>query len=241
MQKFLLEWSDNYKQMLSQIPLFDSSISKNFTTQQKQYFAKIFYHARGHFHDFLWYVANHATDKETKDIVIENISEEFNSSAASHEQLYIAFAESLDVDISNELVNQENYLPWIKAFNKKHLQWLHTHDAEERFAAFSAYELLDNIDYTSLLNLVKSFDISNKGQIFFKIHAKVMHFDTTSSKLQAIWNSNPQKVKIAFDFIGDHQLAMWSSMHNAINNYKENLYSIKHYDSSQNLATAEYA
>lgn len=94
---------------------------------------------------------------------MKNISEELNSSSKSHEQLYIEFANSVGANLEKELIDEENYLPFLQDFNRGHLKWLHAHDADERFAALSAYERLDNIDYVYLMNMVESLNISSSG------------------------------------------------------------------------------
>lgn len=101
---FLSDWDNDYKKSTSGIDLFNQALTSLWTPQQKILFAKTFYHARGHFYHFLWFLGNFSTDKETKDIVLINLSEEFNSSAMSHEQMYIQFAESLGTSLENEIL-----------------------------------------------------------------------------------------------------------------------------------------
>jgi hypothetical protein len=209
---FINSWDICYKSSIEQIDIFKPELTSQWSEKQKQCFAKIFYHARGHFHDFLWYVGNHATDKETKDIILKNISEELNGSAKSHEQMYLEFAKSVGSDVSDEFVTEKNYIDEIKKFNHGHLEWLSNHDADERFVAFAAYERLDNIDYSYLLNLVQSLQVSGKGQIFFKVHASVEHFAPTENKLEHIWNSSDNKLKKSFEFIANHQIHMWKTI-----------------------------
>ena len=175
-----------------------------------------FFHARGHFHDFLWYVGNHATDKETKDIVLKNIAEELNGAAMSHEQMYFEFAKSVGADVSEEFISEETYLQFVKQFNHGHMRWLHLHDSDERFGAFAAYERLDNVDYAKLLQLVKELNVSNKVKVFFKVRSLVEHFSPTKVKLQGIWDVSSNKVKESFEFIGKHQINMWKMLSNEI-------------------------
>ena len=211
-EEFLEEWDKTYKLRAKTIAMFAPELVSKWSKEQKQRFALIFYHARGHFHDFLWYMGNHATDKETKDIVLKNIAEELNSSAMSHEQMYFEFAKSLDVDVSDEFINEQHYLGYIKSFNHGHMQWLHTHDAEERLGAFAAYERLDNIDYANLLELVIALGVSKKGQVFFKVHSLVEHFAPAAEKIKAVWDKDQEKIKASFNFIGDHQIKMWQNI-----------------------------
>jgi pyrroloquinoline quinone (PQQ) biosynthesis protein C len=187
LEEFLKAWDGNYKQEVKKISIFQPSLTEKWTSQQKIYFAKIFYHARGHFHEFLWLLGNFSDDKETKELVLKNIAEEFNSSSLSHEQMYLNFAESVGAELDEEIIEQTSYLPCIKKFNKGHLRWLKNHDSDSRFAAFSAYERLDNLDYVLLWQLAKSLGVSNKGMIFFKVHMRAGHFQTTEAKLNSLW------------------------------------------------------
>ena len=211
-KEFLDNWEVKYREEASRIRLFQPSLTSEWTEAQKTLFAYVFYHARGHFHDFLWYVGSHADDKETKDIVLKNIAEEFNSSARSHEQLYIDFADSVGADTRNALICDKYHMQFVKDFNHNHLKWLHEHSPDYNFAALAAYEKLDNLDYANLLVLVKSLNVTNKGQIFFKIHSVVEHFAPTYDKLSRIWDESPDAVKKAFAFIGENQLNMWSKL-----------------------------
>ncbi|WP_164503850.1 iron-containing redox enzyme family protein [Rickettsiales endosymbiont of Stachyamoeba lipophora] len=219
---FLNNWDANYQNKVRAIDLFKPQLTSKWAWEQKAYFCKIFYHARGHFHEFLWYLGNHAEDKSTKDMVLHNMAEEFNGSARSHEQLYLDFAETLGVKLDKELIEEESYLPCIKEFNKEHLRWLHTNDHNARLSAFSAYERLDNIDYINLLKLVDSMGVNKKGQIFFKVHALVKHFETTEKELQDIWNHTPEKVIQGFNFISEHQIKMWHNLSNEVFNLNKN-------------------
>jgi hypothetical protein len=87
-----------YIEKLKQIALFDPKKSSLLSLEQKQLFCKVFYHLRGHFHDFLWVMGNFLPNEGLKQIVLTNISEEFGM-RCSHEQLYVRFAEALGVDM----------------------------------------------------------------------------------------------------------------------------------------------
>ncbi len=179
---------------------------------------KLFYHARGHFHDFLWYVGNFAPDHKQRQKVLANIAEEFGSSK-SHEQLYFEFAQAVGTDLSKEVVGGENYLPFIREFNKGHLDYLHTHDWDGCLCAFAAYERLDNVDYRDLYILAKAICENESALTFFKVHAFVKHFDMADQgDLQRIWNASPEKLKNAFEFIADHQAKMWKALSGSIEN-----------------------
>jgi len=219
LQNFLNDLDQDYTSMQNTIPLFNPQKTCKWTVEQKIYFAKVFYHVRGYFHNFLWYMGNHAPDAEFKKIVLHNIAEEFSINGRSHEQLYIDFAKSVGADLSTEFYNEDHHLPFIKEFNKQHLKWLSTHDWPSCVAAFSAYERLDNIDYAKLLELAKSLGTEKRGLVFFNVHIVVEHFETTLNTLIAIWENNEEKIKEAFNFIREHQIKMWNNLSDAIFNY----------------------
>ncbi len=216
---FLEEWDQDYIAKQNDIPLFDPQLTGKWSAEQKKYFAKVFYHARGHFHGFLWYMGNHAPDAESKKMVLHNIAEEFSLNGRSHEQLYIDFAKSLGADLSNEFANEEHHLPFIKDFNKGHLEWLSTHDWPSCMAAFSAYERLDNVDYSKLVELAKSLGAQKRGLVFFNVHIVVEHFETTLNSVIDIWKNNQEIIKEAFNFVKEHQITMWKNLSNTMFNY----------------------
>lgn len=218
LQSFLDGWDKKYLEEVSKIPLFDQNLTKNWSEKQKSDFIKIFYHVRGHFHDFLWYMGNHAPDKKSKEIILKNMLEEFGEDKKSHEQLYLSFAKSMNVDLCQEIASDENYLSFLRDFNKGHLEWLSKHDWESDFCAFSAYERLDNIDYSNLLNLIKSFK-TNSDLLFFNVHIQVKHFDATWDLIVTTYQNNQNKLKNAYNFIAEHQVNMWKKLSSAMFEY----------------------
>ena len=215
-QNFLHGWDNDYKNNISKINLFNENLTCSLPQQKKIYFVKAFYHIRGHFHDFLWYMGNHAPDTKIKKIILGNIGEEFGGNYGSHESLYYDFAESLGVDIKKEIADETTYENYIIEFNKGHLKWLYEHDWTGCLAAFSAYEHLDNVDYTALSKLAANLGTSNKGLIFFKVHENVKHFEPLNDFLITAWIEFPEKVKEGFNFIGKHQLKMWTNLSDKI-------------------------
>ena len=210
--EFVNQWSQSYQNEMKKIPLFNTAKTQQWTQEQKSYFAKVFYHARGHFHDFLWYMGNIAPDKTSKNIILQNLSEEFGGSGRSHETLYFNFAKSLNLDLRDEFVKQTHYLNFVREFNYGHLQWLAEHDWDSCLSTFAAYEKLDNVDYQYLFLLAKNLGVEGDGLLFFAVHKQVQHFETTLEPLIRIWSSNRQKVEEAFDFISTHQLQMWQNL-----------------------------
>src|SRR3989344_2924778 len=112
LNQFLENWDLVQREEHGRIPLFNPSLTKTLTSSEKSHFVKVFYHLRGHFHDFLWFIANHAPNAEAKQTILDNINEELGGNKKSHEQLYFDFANSLGVDLMDEVVNQTSYLPF---------------------------------------------------------------------------------------------------------------------------------
>ncbi|WED44451.1 iron-containing redox enzyme family protein [Legionella cardiaca] len=215
--KFLEKIDDSYRQRMHMISLFDKTRTSKLSDGKKNFFAGVFYHLRGHFIEFMWYVANFSNDEYTKKIILENIHEELGPGTRfSHEKLYENFAKECQVDIHDEIVNETHYLPFAKEFNKGHLRWLATHDADERLATFAAYERLDNIDYHYLTGFAQSLNLSSSASAFFHVHMHVEHFESTIGKLAPIWEHSEDKVKNSFNFIYSHQLKMWEDFSDII-------------------------
>jgi pyrroloquinoline quinone (PQQ) biosynthesis protein C len=208
-----------YTRKLKKIALFDTQKTKLLSPDQKKIFCKVFYHIRGHFHDFLWIMGNFLPNEELKQIVLSNIAEEFGV-RCSHEQLYVRFAEALGIDMIEEIKEETHNLEFAKAFNRGHKEWLLNHDWEYKMCAFSAYERLDNVDYPHLLDFAKTFGLSDYDLSFFRVHTVVRHFESTEGQISKIWEKNKEKVIPAFYFIYNHQLLMWSALSDVIFNYQ---------------------
>lgn len=213
-----LQFSDmNYHNSLKSIPLFDPQMTTHWDALQKKQFASIFYHLRGHFINFAWYIANFSSDEQVKKIILNNIQEELGlGNRFSHELLYKRFAQECNVDIHDEIVNETSYLPFAKEFNKSHLRWLSQHQHDERLAAFSAYERLDNLDYPPLCAMAKSLNLSQHALAFFNVHTHVNHFDSTIELILPIWVKEPHKIINSFNFIYSHQYNMWCALSNLV-------------------------
>lgn len=213
--QFLIEVDQRYRQEMLLIPLFSSR--KPFTQKQKKIFAAVFYHLRGHFINFLWYIGNFSENVELKKIIINNISEELGiDSRLSHEKLYERFAQDCGVDIKDEIVNEIHYLPFAREFNKAHLRELRNQDEAGQVVILAAYERLDNIDYIYLTQLAKRFLVSSSATAFFRVHVNVEHFHPLKENLISIWNDSPEKIKKGFLFTYSHQLRMWQQLSDLI-------------------------
>jgi pyrroloquinoline quinone (PQQ) biosynthesis protein C len=221
---FLIKWDKDYHHNIAHLPIFDKNQTSKWTVAQQQYFVKTFYHVRGHFHDVLWYMGNFAPNKEMKELILENIRDEFNGNAMSHEYLYILFAKAVGVDLEQEFVKEESYLPFIKEFNHGHINWLRSHDWDERLACFAALERLDNLDYKRGKAIAESLRLKNSDLVFFNVHIQVEHFSPIFNYIQNIWNSNPKKIQLAFSFIMRHHATMWDKLSKAIFNYQDDIH-----------------
>lgn len=209
---FLINWDITYENEIKNIKLFNEQYNHNLSKEQKAYFVKAFYHIRGHFHDFLWYMGNHAPDVQIKEIILNNMAEEFGGNYGSHEKLYYIFAESMNINIQEEIINETTYENYILQFNKGHLTWLRNHDWFGCLAAFAAYEHLDNIDYKFLSLLANNLGASSRGITFFKVHEKISHFVPLHDLLVKAWNNASDAIIEGFNFIGSHQLKMWHEL-----------------------------
>jgi len=206
---FLKKWEDDYIEATSHNPLFNLTKVSALTHGQKKFFVRAFYHARGNFYKFLWFMGSLAPSKEFKDVILANIEEEFGGSRKSHEQLYIEFAASLDVDLSEEIMFGRTNLRFIDDFNQEHISWLFHNNWDSKWSAFSAYERLDNVDYKNLYRTVSGFGLPSKSMKFFEVHRAVKHYQRASSLLEEIWERDANIVRSGFYFIGRHQAKMW--------------------------------
>lgn len=221
LQQFLEEWDYCYNKKVAMLPLFDVSKTKLWTNEQRQYFVKTFYHIRGHFHEFLWYLGNFAPDKKCKDMVLQNIQDELGDRGMSHEKLYHIFAEELGVDLTNEMIEGETNLPFIREFNKGYIRWMHQHNWPMRVSAFAALERLDNVDYANTKAIAESLGVQGRALAFFNVHMNSKHFETVLIEgFYDAWKEDPEKVKYAFNFVSDYQSNAWRMLSDEINNYQ---------------------
>lgn len=216
---FLQELDNDYQRRLSAIPLFQPQRTALWNREQRRLFASVFYHIRGYFINFAWYIANFSQDALVKQLILDNIAEEIGlPNKFSHEMLYARFAKACDVDIKQEIVDQTHLLPFVKEFNRQHLLWLSENQPEHFIALFAAYEKLDNLDYLYLVKLGESLALSQHEIAFFNVHVHVNHFDSAEHLLKNLWENNPEMVKTAFHFIYNHQYKMWCDLSNYLFN-----------------------
>lgn len=209
LQRFIQDWRHAYTQQVLTLPLFNE---RKWHDDEIIKFILLFYHARGHFDRFLWVVGSLAETWEQKRVVLANIEDEFGGNGRSHEQLYFDFGSQFKLNLFDELAGERSNLDFLKGFNHGHIQWLARHGANHRWAAFSAYETLDNVDYENLYQLAMRFGATGSGLTFFKVHRGIGHYDVAKPILQEIWRADAKAVESGFNFIGQHQLQLWRNL-----------------------------
>lgn len=218
--KFLSAWDLNYNEKLNKINLFNQELTSQWSSVQKQLFVKLLYHQRAHFDDVLWYMGCFAPDAKTKEVILENIRDEFGGNGPSHEKLYLDFAENIGLDLTYELLEEKSYYPFLREYNLGHLKWLRENDWNHRLAAFAALERLDNLDYVVLRNVAISLGASKTSLVFFNVHICVAHFEEIEQygAFTELWQKDPDVVRHAFNFIGNYQIGIWEKISYAIFN-----------------------
>ncbi|MES2225561.1 MAG: iron-containing redox enzyme family protein [Patescibacteria group bacterium] len=223
MAMFLSNWAEEYLLQTQQNRLFEntSSEARGWSDRQKETFVALLYHARGHFYRFLWHLANQASLEQRK-VVFENIRDELGGeSYAPHEVLFSRFAAEFGTDVQKEMFGRTALWDhFLAGFNDGHLRFILTHESDANWAFFSAYELLDNVDYVNLLNLAKAMGACKPEALeFFEVHIGSTHHEETRRLLSDIWVANPDSVREAFAFIAQHQLRMWRGIESVIMPY----------------------
>ena len=211
LQEYVKNWKKEYNSRAEKLKIFTPG-SIVWDVENKTKFVKIFYHARGNFYELLWFLGSLAPNYEIKKTILTSIGEEFGGKNQSHEEYYFDFAIELGVDIKKEIIEKKYYIHTVKEFNHNFLKQIITQNYSVAWSIYSAYELLDNLDYSNLLELVQSFGVSARALRFFTIHAKVAHFETTEELLQKIWDRDRGLVTKGFDFIMENQLTMWDEL-----------------------------
>ena len=211
LSNYISEWVAGHKDNSSMLKIFDPEFIRSFNPEQKQHFVLTFYHLRGNFYRFLWYLGSISPSKPYKDVIIKNISEEFGHTL-SHEDWYLEFAADFDVDLKSEILKPKFNFDWVQGFNDAHLDYILISDFDLAWSAFGAYEKLDNADYDNLYNLAVNLGSSKRGLVFFDIHRNVEHYEAIDPLLQLIWDRDPEIVKQGFEFIGEHQINMWNRL-----------------------------
>lgn len=213
LNEFLKNWDKNYQSKIEKIPVFNSANTTQLSLSKKQLFVTMLYHQRGHFGEVLWYLGNVAPNPQAKKMILDNIQDEFGNHGPSHEKLYLMFAKSLGIDLSNEALEEKFYLPFLREYNQGHLWWLRKHSWDHNLAAFAALERLDNVDYIFLKSVAESFQVKSTDLVFFNAHIHVKHYENmVDENFMKLWKEKSGLVKECFDFIGNYQLEIWKKI-----------------------------
>lgn len=217
LQLFLETWDKNYNKKINQIDLFKQELTNSWNNEQKQIFVKLLYHQRAHFGQVLWNLGNFAPNYTARELILENIRDEFGKHGISHEKLYLDFAKQMGVDLTYELIEEKFYPSFLREYNNGHLRWLLEHDWDHNLSAFAALERLDNVDYVNLLNVAKTLGATKRDLVFFNVHIHVTHFDNIEkSSFGDLWKEKPDIVKNCFNFIGNYQIDIWKKISDAV-------------------------
>ena len=227
---YLLLKVDQYNSKMSELRLFSRTNTLDWL--QKQTFAIVFYHIRGHFSELIWLLGNFAPSVEYKQILLQNIAEEFGGTGISHEQMYLNFVNSFISTIRIEIAYENlqklyedssattfNRCNIAKRFNTKHQDFLKSSSSwASKWALFCTYEYLDKVDYDFLLKMLKNrlSDVNGVDFTFFEVHARADHFHDTRQLLEKSWFHEPQEVKKGIDFTLNTQLTMWTQLSESV-------------------------
>lgn len=223
---FLTAWDTRYQSVVQQNSLFHAHTTAQWSSEQKKRLVGYLYHIRGHFHQLLWEMGNTAPTASFKEMIIDNIRDEFGENGLSHEVLYYLFARHFGVDLRLELLDGHYYADFIRRYHDTLLRWFKLAEWEAKLSAFAAIERLDNIDYTYLLGLATSLDTLNPRETaFFYIHMNVVHFsDKMKDALVTIWSKNRGIVEESFEIVLTVQTAMWQSLFDHIHENSQGVY-----------------
>lgn len=218
LSSFLEEWDNYYLNLVKDIELFDPEKTKNWNKKQVEHFVRTFYHVRGHFHEFLFFLANFAPDNEGKEMVLKNITDEIGLNHISHEKLYHIFAEQLGVEIlHSEMIEEKTNLTFIKEFNKGYINALSDVSWSDKVSAFAALERLDNVDYNNTKLIAESLGVTGTGLTFFNVHMNSKHFDhVLEDCFREAWEEDSKSCKNNFYFVADYQSKMWQQLSDEI-------------------------
>lgn len=211
---FLIAWDKRYQAIIQHNPLFHAPTTTRWSNAQKERLVGYLYHIRGHFHQLLWEMGNSAPTASFKEMIMDNIRDEFGGSGLSHEVLYYLFAQHFGLDLRLELLDNQYYAEFIRRYQDTVLRWFKLAEWDAKLCAFAAIERLDNIDYTQLLGLATSLDNLNPRETaFFYIHMNVAHFsDKMKDALMLIWSKNRGIVEESFEIVLTVQTAMWQAL-----------------------------
>lgn len=219
------------------IPLFNFDCVKGWDKEKKHKFVSNLYHARGHFDRQLFQrTALCSTSKSDKLKKLEDICDELGIEfdgkdgiqglltgakttvriVKSHEQLFLEFAKDVNCSIKQE-VSSYKQPAYLEEYNETMVKLLTNESELIREVSFSAYELLDNIDYHKLFEIAVILGATKKGLVFFDIHRHSNHFEKTKEKLMTFWERDELACKQIFEQVFKIQSKMWTQLSININ------------------------
>ena len=210
-------WDESYTQALHQIPMFDPEVTARWSPAQRQYFAAAFYHVRGHFGEVLWELGNVLPTGKLKNIVLDNIREEFGGDGPNHRSLYVDICKELGIDLTREHLENKYNFSWIRQYNEVQVRAAHEQGWRLAIIGFAVGEHLDNIDFVELRSIFESFGIERKQLHFFNEHADAEHFaGALEQTLHDEWDRDPDQVQAAFHAVRYFQIDMWTKLSAAV-------------------------
>lgn len=224
---FVDDWTEGYRREQQTLQMFNPKITAQFTYQSQCRFFSIFDELRWHFTGLLGYLAGMAPNKAYRDVLHRNWCEEngagTRAKAWSHDELYRISAAAVGLDLfqdRSERWVKKAQRPYTKEFNERFFGWtLWQVDSygitvgwRRIWAAYCAYELLDNIDYPAFLEMAKSFGLKGEALRFFEIHIHVQHYDQGRKLLEALWSKRRSDVEAGFAFIKCLQLSAFRGL-----------------------------
>lgn len=220
LRAFIDDWTTKYEQALQDIPMFAQE-PPAWTRERLQTVVRAYAHSRTGFPEFLWYVASRAPSTAEKNVVLENIADEFGigngGNKTSHEQLYWRLAGAVGLNpetfIKEEVLGQHTNLPFLEEFNRGHLRWILFQPWDRVWSAFAAYERLDNPDADNMHRLFKHHGLSDPDLEFIEVHRRVAHYGEAEPLLESVWKRDADAVRAGFNFIGEHQNRMWRKIY----------------------------
>lgn len=218
LEEFVKDWTKDFQRKTNNIKLFNPETK--FSEEQKKKFASFFWHVRGHFPDTLFTISAKVPYYMRK-IILDNIADELgtlNTEHKSHEHLYQVFSKEVGEDTSEYVFTHKNYLKFIKDYIDELNAKFVNSNSDECISMFTAYELLDEIDYVKCYQLVKKWELSKKGLEFWRVHAEGNHYTELKDTLNNIYSSNIKAVEDGFRFISNHQINMWKNLSKIIFN-----------------------
>ncbi len=224
LQGFVDGWRREYVLQQRAIPLFKPELTARFTLAQQRAFIVIFDELRRHFTGLLGHLAELAPQQSYKRVLRENWIEENGVGGApglkSHDHWYRLSARALGINILKERLGGCAKRPYTEKFNRRFFQWIirqiviygWARGWQRIWAAYCAYELLDNVDYPAFLKMAESFGLTGKALKFFEIHCAVEHYGQGRKLLEAIWHRHPEDVRAGFAFIKQLQLTAFKAL-----------------------------